>query len=40
MGGHPLGGERQQGHNWGLFLMLVLCTEFWIAVTTAVAHQI
>ena len=33
-------GSRQAGRNWGLFLLLALCVEFWIAVTTAVAHAI
>jgi hypothetical protein len=40
MGGHPLGGGRQKGRNWGLFLLLVLCVEFWIALTDVVAHHI
>jgi len=31
-------GTRQP-RNWGLLLMLALCGEFWIAVTTAVADR-
>jgi hypothetical protein len=35
-----LEGSRQASRNWGLFLLLVLCVEFWIAVTTAVAPHV
>jgi hypothetical protein len=40
MGGNALGGERQQSRNWGLFLVLVLCVDFWLAVTTVIARHI
>jgi hypothetical protein len=35
-----LEGSRQPGRNWGLFLMLGLCVEFWIVATTAVAAHL
>jgi hypothetical protein len=35
-----LEGSRQPGRNWGLFLLLGLCVEFWIAVTTVVAQSL
>jgi hypothetical protein len=31
---------RQPSHNWGLLLLLGLCVEFWIIVTTAVAQSL
>ena len=37
---HPLDEAARQPPNWGLLLMLALCGEFWIAVTTAVADHI
>jgi hypothetical protein len=33
-------GTRQPRLNWGLFLMLGLCAEFWIVVTTTVAENL
>jgi hypothetical protein len=32
-------GSRQPRLNWGLLLMLGLCVEFWIIVTTEVAQN-
>jgi hypothetical protein len=40
MGGHPLEGATRQGRNWGLFLVLGLCLEFWIVVTTVAAQNL
>jgi hypothetical protein len=34
------GDARQPPHNWGLLLLLGLCAEFWIIVTTAVAENL
>jgi hypothetical protein len=27
-------------YNWGLILLLVLCVEFWVFVTTVVTEQL
>ena len=32
-------GSRQAGRNWGLFLLLGLCVEFWVIVTTEAAQN-
>jgi hypothetical protein len=40
MARHLDDGTRQPGHNWGLLLMLGLCVEFWIIVTTAVVQNL
>jgi hypothetical protein len=37
---HSDEGTQQPRLNWGLFLMLGLCVEFWIVAMTAVAHNI
>jgi hypothetical protein len=31
---------EQPRHNWGLFVLLGLCLEFWIVVTTVVAENV
>ncbi len=40
MARHFDGGTRQPSRNWGLFLVLGLCLEFWIVVTTAVTQNL
>ena len=40
MDGHDVRGGGQQSRNWGLFLFLGLCIEFWIVVTTAVVQNL
>ena len=40
MGGHLAHVGRKPARNWGLFLMLGLCVEFWIVVTTAVTQNL
>lgn len=40
MGGHRVHAGRQPGRNWGLFLLLGLCVEFWIVVSTIVAENL
>jgi hypothetical protein len=32
--------DTRQPRNWGLLLVLVLCAEFWVIVTTAVAENL
>jgi hypothetical protein len=34
------GGARQPSYNWGFLLLLALCVEFWIIVTTAIAENL
>jgi hypothetical protein len=31
---------RQPSYNWGILILLGLCLEFWIIVTTAVAENL
>ena len=35
-----VGAARPPAHNWFLLLMLVLCVEFWIFVTSTVAQHL
>jgi hypothetical protein len=37
---HLVEGARPRAPNWGLLLMVVLCVEFWIVVTSAVAQHL
>ena len=34
------GGQAVPARNWALFLIVVLCVEFWVIVTTSVANHI
>ena len=37
---HRFDDGEQQGRNWMLFVLLGLCVEFWIVVSTVVAQSI
>ena len=40
MGGHRVDVVRKPPRNWGLLVLLGLCVEFWIVVTTTVAQNL
>jgi hypothetical protein len=40
MGGHRVDVVRKPSRNWGLLVLLGLCVEFWIVVTTTLAQNI
>ena len=33
-------GRGESGRNWGLLLLLGLCVEFWMVVTSVVAQNL
>ena len=37
---HPLDEAAREPTNWGLLLMLAICAEFWVIVTTEVAQNL
>jgi hypothetical protein len=37
---HLKDGQAAPTRNWALLLMVVLCLEFWMVVTTTVANHI
>jgi len=40
MGGHRVDGVRKPARNWGLFVLLGICVEFWVIVTATVTQNL